>query len=102
MLLIVCGCIVAGYGDLAFDGYGYALALTCAFMQVGLDLIEPLQIVVDRVEQSLLHFLDTCTRLNYSNLRALSLADQHVDMIMIAVPACCFVAHMQTQTPSWG
>lgn len=33
VLLIVGGCMVAGAGDLSFDGQGYALALLCAFMQ---------------------------------------------------------------------
>ena len=34
VLLIVMGCVVAGAGDLAFDPYGYAVALTCAVLQV--------------------------------------------------------------------
>ncbi|EFJ44434.1 hypothetical protein VOLCADRAFT_64922, partial [Volvox carteri f. nagariensis] len=33
VLLIVSGCMVAGAGDLSFDGQGYSLALLCAFMQ---------------------------------------------------------------------
>ena len=34
VLLIVSGCIVAGAGDLSFDGLGYMLALGCACVQV--------------------------------------------------------------------
>lgn len=33
VVLIVAGCVVAGAGDLAFDAYGYAMALTCALCQ---------------------------------------------------------------------
>ncbi|GLC45305.1 hypothetical protein PLESTB_000307600 [Pleodorina starrii] len=39
VLLIVSGCMVAGAGDLSFDGQGYALALLCAFMQAAYILL---------------------------------------------------------------
>ncbi|GIL68560.1 hypothetical protein Vafri_21813 [Volvox africanus] len=39
VLLIVSGCMVAGAGDLSFDGQGYTLALVCAFMQAAYILL---------------------------------------------------------------